>query len=239
MIRVSAFVLSCVMLWGSTVCASDLTLQVTDNENGILSLGYSSFTGNPPIGLALNISVNDPNVELTVQLQTPYYDLLRTFDPNDNEVNQITISLLSTLDAQTPFPGSLESIVDIRVGKTAQVTIDESADQGGVIDSAGQPIQVTNNFPLVVDVTKNQCETCVGDITGDNKIDNFDLSALITYIQANGVDPFYDIPLTESTICYDLTGDGVLVNIFDVSSMVSILQTYGTPPFFEIPCQPE
>ena len=221
-------------LGSGSLPAGDITLTAIDNRDGTLTISIASYSGYPPVGIALKL---DPNSEPMVALNRgqPYYDMITTIDPVSSVIT--SFAALATLSANDTFPDQVPNLFIIDFAGPATGMIEEDILRGGIVDDQGMAMGV--NLPLAFTVT--YC-SCYGDVTdtieipgGDGIVTFGDLNYIVSEAAANG---FTIDPVPAHLVCADLADslqkpgpDGV-IDFGDINYMISQISPLG----FDSPC---
>lgn len=208
------------VLLAGALQAGDLTLAITNNGNGTLTIGIDSFSSAPPVGIALTLDPNGPPIK-SLERGLPYYDIITTFDSNSQKIT--AFAALATLGADDTFPAQIQNLIILDFGGPATGILTEDLLRGGIVDTQGQPL--TSNLPLAFTVTldcfpndpshaqqytdwvamgKPTCWCtpyhCDGDadtleqgfLSGKHRVGTNDLNILVSHWQEKETDPGFD-----------------------------------------------
>ncbi len=161
------------------VMAGEITFTAVDNANGTFTLGYSSYNGDAPVGIALVLSNNDSVDFIDFTAVDSFFDIYidaahdlgAAYDPDTNggeavanpnaagalalPANPISLCMGELDAADAPAAGIIGTIaLDMAKGDPdVDVTIVTDDLRGGVVDVMAAAMTVNSGNPITVTVT--------------------------------------------------------------------------------------
>lgn len=220
-----------VLLFSGPLPAGEITLTATDNRDGTLTIGISSYSGYPPVGIALKL---DPNSTLLAGLERgqPYYDVITTIEPNSGSVT--SFAALAALSDKDAFPAQVTNLITLDFASPASGKIMEDVLRGGIVNNQGE--SMAGNLPLAFSVTYCGCYGDIADSAGNPNPDGIvDLGDFNHFIFALSSNNLTINPVPEDLTCGDMAnsnqvfGPNGVIDLGDFNYFLNYLSSNGIP----------
>ncbi len=159
-------ILTAILTISTCLWAGNITFYADDNQDGTFTLGYSSYTGDAPVGIALVLETDAMFLSYTPV--DSFFDAFIDFahddqaayDPGSGPIappgpgfpmSSFSLCMGELNPESAPPSGGVFAIIG--TGGPALVTISEDTLRGGVVDEMAAAM--TTNLPMTIAVTQN------------------------------------------------------------------------------------